>query len=198
MQFKVLEPGIEVSGDCLGSMVDGFKKYPSVAAKYLTKHGLLKTVAGKTGEVDRSAWYPLESWLAAYEGIAKEVGPNSLYACGRSIPENAVFPPFVTDIYSGIASIEIAYHMNHRKNGTVMFNPETGQKLEGIGHYQSQPVEGERRIVCVCENPYPCDFDRGIVAAMANRFEASARTVHDNGAPCRKKGAESCTYAILW
>ena len=198
MQFKVPGPGLEVSGECIGSMVDGFKKYPTVASKYLTKQGLVKTNGPKTGEVDREGWFPLENWLAAYEGIAAEVGINSLYACGRSIPENAVFPPNVQDIYSAIGSIEVAYHMNHRKNGVRMFDPATGMMLEGIGHYKMEALPEEHRIVCVCENPYPCDFDRGIIAAMANRFEAHAKTVHDNEAPCRKKGAESCTYVVWW
>ncbi|HWZ93311.1 MAG TPA: hypothetical protein VNW92_30835, partial [Polyangiaceae bacterium] len=123
---------------------------------------------------------------------------NSLYAIGRGIPENAVFPEQINDIRSGIGSLDVAYHMNHRKGGAVMFNPENGQMLEGIGHYGFQPSPNENRIVCVCENPYACDFDRGIIAAMANRFEARARTVHDNEAPCRKKGAESCTYVTVW
>jgi hypothetical protein len=198
MQFKVFEPGIEVSGASLGAVVDGFRKYPTVATKYLTRHGLVKSVAGKASDIDRDGWYRLEDWLAAYEGIANEVGWNSLFGIGKSIPENAPFPPHVNDIHSGLGSIDVAYHMNHRKNGTVMFNPETGQKLEGIGHYGYEPVSGDNRIICVCENPYPCDFDRGLVTAMATRFEPLARTVHDNEAPCRKKGADSCTYVVMW
>jgi len=198
MQFKPFEPGIEVSGESLGAIVEGFRKYPTVAMKYLVKHGVLKSQGGKPPTVDRSAWYPLEEWLSAYEGIAKEVGVNSLYGIGRSIPENAVFPPQVKDIHSAIGSIDVAYHMNHRKKGVVMFNPENGEMLEGIGHYGYKAVPNENRIVCVCENPYPCDFDRGIVSAMASRFEASAKTVHDNEAECRKKGAETCTYIVWW
>jgi hypothetical protein len=198
MQYKVFEPGVEVSGDSLGAIVEGFKKYPTVAMKYLTKFGLVKASPGKPPEIDRSGWYRLEDWLSAYEGIANEIGVNSLYGIGKSIPENAKFPPQVNDVHSAIASIDIAYHMNHRKNGEVMFNPETGQMLEGIGHYKYQPVPNENRIVCVCENPYPCDFDRGLVTAMANRFEPLARTAHDNEAPCRKNGADSCTYVVWW
>jgi hypothetical protein len=198
MQFKVFEPGIQVSGTSLGAIVDGFRKYPTVAVKYLARHGLVKSVAGKASDIDRDGWYPLENWLAAYEGIANEIGLNSLFGIGKSIPENAIFPPHVKDIHSGIASIDVAYHMNHRKNGTVMFNPENGQMLEGIGHYGYESVTGDNRIVSVCHNPYPCDFDRGIITAMATRFEPLARTVHDNDAPCRKKGADSCTYVVMW
>jgi hypothetical protein len=53
----------------------------------------------------------------------------------------------------------------------------------------------------VCANPYPCDFDRGIVEAMAGRFrpQGSVPVVrHDGAQPCRKTGGESCTYLIRW
>jgi hypothetical protein len=192
-----IEAGLEVSGESLGAIVDGFKKYPSIAAKYLVKFGLTRADT-QLLEVDRQRWYPLKDWIAAYEGIAQEIGYNSLYGIGRSIPENATFPPHIQDVYAAVASIDIAYHLNHRKNGMLMFDPQTGMMLEGIGHYDSKPVEGENRIVCVCDNPYPCDFDRGIIAAMAARFERGARTVHDADAPCRKKGGESCTFVTWW
>jgi len=198
MQFKVFEPGIDVSGTVLAAVADGFRKYPTVAMKYLTKYGLTKNTSAKELQFDREGWYSLEDWLAACESISNEVGINSLYGIGKTVPENAVFPPHVKDIHSAMGSIDFAYHMNHRKNGTVMFNPETGQMLEGIGHYKMEPVPNENRIIMVCENPYPCDFDRGIISAMANRFEPLARTAHDNEAACRKNGADSCTYVVMW
>ena len=195
MQFKAFESGIEISGDSVAATLDGFKKYPAVAMNYLMKFGFIKN---KSDEINRSAWYAHENWLRVFEGIAIDVGPNSLYSIGKTIPANAVFPPQVNDIYSAIGSLDIAYHMNHRKNGVVMFNPETGAMIEGIGHYRATPTPSERKIVCVAENPYPCELDRGIYAALAARFEAQARTVHDDEAPCRKKGADSCTYTICW
>jgi hypothetical protein len=198
MQFIPFEDGVEVSGESLGAIVDGFRNYPTVAMRCLAKYGLVKETAGSTQAIDRSAWYPLKNWLAAYQAIAQEVGYNSLYGIGKSIPENATFPPHIKDIETGLASIDVAYHMNHRKHGEVMFDPSTGKMLEGIGHYHHEVVPGENRIMCVCENPYPCDFDRGIISAMAARFEPEARTVHDSDAPCRKKGAESCTFHVFW
>jgi len=197
MQFKPFEPGIEVWGVCVEPFVEAFKLFPSVAFKRLVSHGI-GTLKGKDVVIDRQAWYPQKEWLEAFEDISTTVGFRATYQIGQFIPRHAVFPPSVTDINSGIASIDIAYHMNHRKNGKVMFDPATGQKLSGIGNYGSTPVPGERKIVSVCENPYPCDFDRGILSAMAVRFERYARVVHDDGASCRKSGASSCTYTIAW
>jgi hypothetical protein len=195
MDKQLVEPGIEVNGEAVGAVVDAFKQYPSVVQKYLLKHGLL---SGKQGQIDRSAWYPLDSWLEAYQAIAKEVGLNSLYTIGRKIPENITLPPHINDIRSSLSSMDIGYHLNHRKNGSPMFDPATGQTLEGIGHYRSTLSADESRGTIVCENPYPCELDRGIVTGFATRFEPTARVTHDNTAPCRKKGANSCTYVVSW
>jgi hypothetical protein len=197
MQFKAFEPGIEVSGESVGAIVDGFRKFPTIAQKYLSKYGFIKPNQG-LGEIDRTRWYPQEGWLLAFEAIADEVGVNSLYGVGRLIPENAIFPPHMHDVPSALSSLDIAYHMNHRKNGQIMFDPQTGMMLEGIGHMIATPVENENRVVVVCEEPYTCDFDRGIVAGLASRFDGLAKTSHDNNAPCRKKGADSCTYMVWW
>lgn len=71
---------------------------------------------------------------------------------------------------------------------------------EGIGHYVfSKP--GDREAKMVCQNPYPCDFDRGIIEGMARKFRPTGSTVqiaHNDAAPCRKKGAQSCEYIIKW
>jgi hypothetical protein len=198
MRYDQCEPGIEVNGESLGATIDAFRQYPTVVAKYLVKYGLVKVINGKPEPIDRQGWYPLDKWLAAYQAIARDVGLNSLYTIGKKIPENAAFPPHLTDIRSALASLDIAYHLNHRKNGVLMFDPKTGVMLEGIGHVRAELSETERRATLVCEQPYPCEFDRGLISALANRFEPMAKTVHDNGAPCRKKGDLSCTYIVSW
>jgi hypothetical protein len=197
MQFKAIEPGIEVSGESVGAIVDGFKKFPTIAQKYLTKYGFIKPNQSLS-DIDRTRWFPQESWLQAFEAIAAEVGINSLYGVGRNIPENSIFPPHLHDVPSALASLDVAYHMNHRKQGQVMFDPQTGIMLEGIGHLITTAMETENRVVVVCDDPYACDFDRGIIAGLANRFDPTAKTSHDNNAPCRKKGADSCTYNVWW
>ena len=197
MQFKPFEPDIEVYGASIDAIVDAFKLFPSVVLRRLVNYGI-GTLRGKDVVINRDAWYPLANWLSAYESIANEVGPRALFQIGQHIPKHAPFPPTITDIHSAVMGLDVAYHMNHRKGGRVMFDPATGQKLSGIGNYGYTPVPRERRIISVCENPYPCDFDRGILTTLSARFERGARVVHDDSAPCRKNGADSCKYVIAW
>ena len=117
--------------------------------------------------------------LRAFKRIAESVGESKLYAIGLRIPENAKFPPHIKTIDDAVASIDVAYHMNHRKAGKVMFDPATGAMLEGIGHYGYKKL-GPRSIESVSANPYPCSFDRGIITTMARRFEKGAAIVHDD------------------
>jgi hypothetical protein len=197
MQFQVFEPGIEVWGISLDAFVEAFKLFPSIALKRLAAGGI-GTMRGKDVVVDKDAWYPQDKWLAVFESLASEIGPRALLQIGQNVPKHAPFPPTITNIHSAIAALNVAYHMNHRKQGKVMADPATGKLMSGIGSYGYAPVPGERRIVSVCENPYPCDFDRGIITALASRFEKTAKVTHDDGAPCRKQGADSCRFVISW
>jgi hypothetical protein len=197
MQFKAFEPGIEVYGASIDAIVDAFKLFPSIALKRLVNQGI-GTMKGKDVVVNRDSWYPQANWLSVFESIASEVGPRAIVQIGQHVPKHAPFPPSINDIHGAMASMDAAYHMNHRKGGKVMFDPATGQMLSGIGNYGYTPVPRERRIISVCENPYPCDFDRGIITALASRFERASRVSHDDSAPCRKNGADSCKYIIVW
>jgi methylthioribose-1-phosphate isomerase len=198
MQFQPLEPGIEVSGQSLGAFVQGFKAFRSIANKYMEMYGLVRAEVGKKPFVDTTRWYAQEAWLKAYECIVKEIGYSVLFDIGASIPQNAIFPPWIKDVDTAIQSIDVAYHMNHRKAGVVMFDEATGVMLEGIGHYGYRRIPAEQRIVSVCDTPYPCEVDFGIVSAMAEKFQRRAKTVHDEAAPCRKRGDRSCRYVVTW
>ncbi len=191
------EQGIELSGFMIEPIVESFKLFPSVATKRLVAHGI-GTMKGKDVVLDRQSWYGIENWLAAFEGLAETVGPRAMFQIGQQVPKYAALPPNINDIHSSLFALDVGYHMNHRKNGRVMFDPATGNMTPGIGNYIMKPVPNERRITSICDNPYPCDFDRGLVTAFATRFERNARIVHDDREPCRKTGARSCTYTVTW
>jgi hypothetical protein len=197
MQFQPFEPDIEVNGQTVYAVVDGFRLFRRLASEILQQEGIGRVKADGDLILDRHGWYPQAAWLRAFSRIADEAGSGALFAIGRQIPENARFPPGVVDILSAIQAIDVGYHLNHRKRGQVMFDPETNTKLAGIGSYGCR-VEQPRRIVSECSNPYPCDFDRGILSSMARTFEPQAQVVHDDAKPCRKRDADSCTYVITW
>lgn len=198
MEYEALEKDIEVNGQTVWAIVDGFKAFTLLASQYLLDEKIGDKGPEGIAVVRPDAWYSQEAWLRVFKKIGAEVGDSVLYQIGLSIPRNAKFPPWVMDVHSAIKSIDVAYHMNHRKAGQEMFDPSTGKLLEGIGHYGYEGVANARKVISICANPYPCAFDRGIVTTMARRFAPMAQVVHDDARPCRKKGDDSCTYVVTW
>jgi len=178
-QFKAFAPGVEVNGETVLSVVAGVPGSESMARQILASCGIVDPQPGK--------WYPQQAWLDAFKKLAEEVGPRTLQNIGKAVPENAQWPPQVTSIETALPSIDMAYHMNHRGGD--------------IGTYGYQKA-GARGAKMVCRNPYPCEFDRGIIMSVAKRFKpadaAAVNTSHDDTQPCRSKGADSCTYIVEW
>lgn len=190
-QFQVLGANLQI-------VLDGFGSFSLLAYKILLDEGLGTTDRTGVVKFEPGAWYPLERWLHALERIGNEFGHLLLYQSGMTTPKNAVFPPTVTDIHSGLRCVDLAYHMNHATGGESMFNPGTGQMLEGIGHYGYSQAMNKNLITIDSTTPYPCDFDRGIITAMAQRFQPLATLTHDTSKPCRKNGGASCAYHVTW
>jgi len=197
MEYRAFEPGIDVNGQTVFSIVDGFGSFRRVAENFLVDESIGTREANGTYRLALDAWYPQQAWLRAFERIAREVGQAVLYDIGLRIPANAKFPDWVVDVPSAIRSVDIAYHMNHRKNGVVMFDPAKGTMLEGIGHYGFEHLAPKNVVRSVCKNPYPCSFDEGILTAMARRFDLRASVRHEGG-PCRRNGEDECAYTVTF
>jgi len=177
-QFQAFAPGVTVNGQTVLSVVSGMGSFKNTAVKILQQHGIQ--------DLSPLGWYSQQSWLDAFRDIFQGIGVKTLYQIGVSIPKNAKFPPGIDNLEKALASIDAAYHLNHRGGE--------------IGHYQftkTAPSQG----VMVCHNPYPCEFDRGIIEAMATRFRGAGpapKVVHDSSKPCRSKQGDSCTFLIAW
>jgi len=195
MEFKAFEPGIELRGQVLEFMVAGFRIVPSVGLRILSKHGLVKRGPDGKPAFDREGWFPQQAGLDAFRAIYDEVGSFTIFEIGRQLGLHVYCPPEVNDLESAMRWKDINYHLFHRKNGEVMYDVATGRMTEGIGHYVCERRDNTTRVV-VASNPYPCDFDLGIVAGDVERFAPQGRVVHNDRSPCRKKGADSCTYVI--
>ncbi|MBN2546266.1 MAG: hypothetical protein JXB50_10750 [Spirochaetes bacterium] len=195
MQFHPLEMGIEVSGRAVYSTLVGLNNLRLPKEK-----DLLGFTNSETGIIalDLDKWYSQEIWLKVFEMIAVMYGDAILFKIGFAIPDNAEFPILPESMENAIKTIDVAYHLNHKKNGEIMYDKDTGNMQEGIGHYGCKKIEGYNLIIAECTNPYPCSFDKGILTAMAKKIKGNAIAIHDESKPCRKNGAESCTYIISW
>ncbi len=190
--FVAKNANAEVNGETVLSIVDGMGAFKLKALEILSKNCITDPKPGM--------WYNQQNWLNSFKEIATSIGSKTLHSIGLKIPENAKFPPQINSIEKALSAIDIAFHMNHRINGKVLFDPQTGTIHEGIGHYTYSSLS-ENEAKMICPNSYPCDFDRGIIEGMAKKFCPAGSIVnvqHNDAAPCRKKGAESCEYKIKW
>jgi len=169
---------IEVNGETVRAMVAGIAELAPFARKALASHGFEAPQPGQ--------WYSQQAWLDAFREIAETLGPNTLFRIGCKIIDHAHFPSGIRSIEEALAAIDVAYQMNHRGGE--------------IGSYEFLST-GPRSGRVVCRNPYPSDFDRGIIQSVARRFlgEEDRFSIHmDFKAPSRKTGADSCTLLVSW
>ncbi|MEO1646646.1 MAG: hypothetical protein AAFR67_15760 [Chloroflexota bacterium] len=116
-----------------------------------------------------------------------EVGHFNMVAAGIKIPETAPFPPDINDVHSALASLNMAYQMNVQG--------------ENIGAYVYERL-GERKAKMTCNNPYPSDFDYGILYGLAKRFQDDSSNnitvTRDDTKVNRKSGGDTCEYIVEW
>jgi hypothetical protein len=136
--------------------------------------------------LDPEGWYPQQPYLDLFRDVEQRFGEGTLRAMARQVPDHAEFPPGIHTLVDALQTLDIAYQLNHR-GGT-------------IGRYAYVPF-GPKEGLMVCENPYGCAFDLGILEALVARFcpDRTAPVIrHRVGTPCRRFGAEACTYHLLW
>lgn len=180
-QFVPFAEGVEVNGQTVLSIVNALEAGKATRLKILNKHGLT--------DIDLKGWYSQRAWLDAFKEISETFGIHTLFAIGEAIPENAIFPPEIDNLEKALALIDMAYHLNHRGGE--------------IGHYTLIHFDPEKHAATmVCNNPYPSEFDRGIINTMVRKFLPSSSLIYDVALDLSKetrlKGADSCTYNITW
>lgn len=188
-EFIAFENGIKVNGQTIKSVLLGMGKFQDLGVDILSENNI--------SDIKDEGWYSQQDWLNAFKSISEEIGANTLFNIGKSILDSAKFPPEMDTIEKGLPAIDVAYHMNHQKEGKVMFNPETGDMLEGIGNYGFEKT-ADREAKMLVNTPYPCDFDRGIITSMARKFEATADVKLDESAKNKKDGGDTSTYIVSW
>ncbi len=177
-QFIAHDPNVEVVGAVILSAIAHLK---SDVVPLLEKHGI--------NDVQSDRWYPQQAFLDVLRDIQEgwSFGSSTvdLMSIGMRIPDNAVWPDDVNSVEEALDSIEMAYQLNHRGGD--------------IGHYKIEFAE-PHHIRIVCDNPYPSDFDYGIIYRTVKKFSPKGQTfqVQRADSPSRLKGDEICIYDIFF
>ena len=177
-QFEAFEPDVEVVGDAVLAFVNAMGAFRGIALGILRDNGI--------ADPEPHLWYPQQHWLDAFGTIAREVGPNTLYQIGRQLPIQARYPPGAESIDDVFEQLDSAYKQSHRGGE--------------VGFYRFEPL-GLRSARVICFNPYPCDFDRGLITSLAERFQPKDSLLdvrHERPGPCRAEGAEHCAFVMNW
>lgn len=165
---------VKITGQTINSIKNAFVS-ESLAAKFIVE------AVGE--DIDPEKYYPAEGFLKALKNIGSTMNPAVLRNVGTKIIESAQWPQGLDSLTSGLASISVAYKMNHEPNNPTI-----------IGDYIYAKI-GEGEYTITCTNPYPCEFDEGIINGVARTFEKNVFVKHMDG-PCRKKGDDRCIYLI--
>jgi hypothetical protein len=172
-EFIAFDPNVETLGHAIKATVEGMG---SEAEEVMARHGLMP--------FEPDHWYPQQSWLDALKEMGDR-GMLNLVAVGLKIPETAAMPPDILDVESALAAIDVAYHMNHRGGE--------------IGYYKYESV-GDKHVKMICKNPYPSDFDYGLIYGFTRRYLPAGAdfVVERQDSPSRVKGDDTCIYDVTW
>ncbi|BCY19494.1 hypothetical protein hrd7_33430 (plasmid) [Leptolinea sp. HRD-7] len=185
--------GVEVNGETVVAVLDGMGNFREKGREILANNGILAPEAGR--------WYKMQSLVDALNQIAGSFRPITLTSIGRRLPDLIRFPVGINDIHQALFSMDITYHLNHRKNGKILYDNSARKVLDGIGHYYYK-YTGPSSAVIVCTSPYPCDYDRGLIDATALRFKPFAvgdiHVTHEASDHCRKNGDDFCAFKVEW
>ena len=170
---------VEVSGAFIASFLESLGPYQRRAEVIV-----LEYCESRDDRIISGCFYPLGGFLDALRRFEEQFGSEFITGFGALMAEKMVLPFFIRGPEEALAGLDIIFRLHH-KNG----QPDLG----GYRWY-AQPGGGRM----ICDNPYPCDFDRGMLAGLLNRFGSPARLRHDQPHVCRSRGGDACIYVVEW
>ncbi len=178
-QLTTTASGIEVSGDTVLAMTKGMRGFRKRLRHLLAERGV--------NNPQPNHWYSQDDLLDLFEAFPASVGPFMISDMGAQVAHDAKFPAEIDCVAKALTQLDALYRAGHR-----------GARM---GSYIFQKT-GEDSGTLVCSTPYPCDFDQGLIEAVASRFRGrtpgKVTVQHEEAAGCRKQGGESCTYVVQW
>jgi hypothetical protein len=191
----------QLLGANLQTILDGFGTFTLLASKILLESGLGTVDEEGIGlaKLDPAHWYPVPNVMRAWERIQKEFGDNPIKQAGIATTRRAKLTSeeFFANIETAFTLMDAGYLINHARNGVPMFNPQTGAKSEGIGHYRLRPITSKHEFIFDVDALYPCAYSAGVIEGVAQIFDPKAKMTHDPKS-CRKRGDASCTYTVAY
>ena len=173
-RYEPIEDDIEVLGSSIISTISSLPDEEESSIKEIfAQHG----IENPNGD----EWYSNQTNLAALSTLYQKFGSGMLQKIGRDKPKNINWPPEIETATDAIMSINKAYQKNHR-NGK-------------IGGYHAEKLD-DSRIKLLCDNPYPCSFDEGIIEGVTFEFATGTAIVNEIGDQCREEGGNHCTYEV--
>ncbi len=195
-QLKPFQKGILINGTTVWAVIDGMGNYKYRGFELLEQAGITDL------KLRRDQWYPQTDLFKVFQWIEEELGREVVFRIGAKIPKNAIFPDIGenTDL-SALKNVDIAYHMNHKnREGKVLYDPSLpkGERmLEGIGHYRYEGINLLDSVKVICEDPYPCDFDMGLLYSFTRQIFPKCEIEHVSKTKCRRDSdSRECTYVI--
>jgi hypothetical protein len=180
-QYRAYDPAVCVWGTSMLGCIAGLEKAglpPGEALEHLREGGI--------ASLEPEGWYPQQPYLDMLRQVEQDHGEGALRAMARQVPDTSKFPPGIHTLVQALQTLDLAYQMNHRGGA--------------IGHYACLPL-GPRDVELICQTPYGCAFDLGILDALIQAFaEPGTRPIltHQPGSGCRREGDVACTYRITW
>ena len=191
-QFIAFNTNVEVNKQTVLSVVNSMETGKQSRLEILLENGI---------NPEEKEWFNQQKWLNALKTISDTLGEMNLFLIGKAIIENAQLPP-INNLEEALRGIDVGFPMNHRLNGKVMFDFETGEMLSGIGNYKLVEFDAENQTaVMCCNNSYPSRFDEGIITQFVRKFKppySSEEITLDTTKETRLKGGDSCTFLISW
>jgi len=180
-EYKV-SPDAELIGGMLYALWAAFPKdFQEIIKKILAGHGI--------EEIVQERWYHFQSILDALKEIEDKFGHHLLRQVGEQAATLAPIPPEITTLKACLLSLNTTLSRICRGGGIGGYEVSE----EGTG-------QGFTRYVVTASTPFPCSLTNGYLEGYANRFKASENKEvvmrHDEERPCRRDGAETCTYII--
>ncbi len=183
-EYKASSPTLEIIGGMIVSIWAAFpENFQKMIRGILSKHGV--------ADINPQDWYLLQPALDTLKEIEEKFGHHILSQVGEQAALRAPLPPEIKTFKECMSALNVTIQKMHRGGSP--------------GGYQVEEEKGQGfiRYRVTASTPFPCSLTRGYLESFARRFAPEGvRDIvitHDENLPCRRNGAETCTYVItIW